>query len=143
MENFAKMMANVARQGDVFLLDGELGVGKSFFSRQFINHLANKQLNKQFEVPSPTFTLVQLYDQLSPPVWHFDLYRLSSPDEAYDLGLDDAVKQGICLIEWPSRLEGDLPQNALSILFKHKDQNSRNLKLIMNESWAKRLENTD
>ncbi|MCJ8325424.1 MAG: tRNA (adenosine(37)-N6)-threonylcarbamoyltransferase complex ATPase subunit type 1 TsaE [Rhizobiales bacterium] len=142
MQNFAIMLANVAQQGDVFLLDGELGVGKSFFSRQFINHLAQIQLGQQFQVPSPTFTLVQMYDQLSPPIWHFDLYRLSCADEAYELGLEDALKQGICLIEWPSRLDGDIPQNALTILFKHKDQHSRTVEMMMTESWAKRLETT-
>lgn len=139
MAQFARQLADIARQGDVLLLDGELGVGKSFFSRQFIKHLAQKQLNKDIEVPSPTFTLVQIYDNLKPHVWHFDLYRLSNPDEAYELGLDDAIKNAICLIEWPSRLEGDLPANCLNILFKHEGLESRNLEILANAHWAERL----
>lgn len=140
MARFAGQLAAIAKPSDVLLLDGDLGVGKSFFSRQFINHLANEQLGKTIEVPSPTFTLVQTYDQLKPVVWHFDLYRLSSPDEAYELGLDEAMKTAICLIEWPSRLEGDVPENCLNILFKHNGLNSRKLELWLTDAWAKRLE---
>ena len=139
MAAFAGQLAEIAAPKDVFLLDGDLGVGKSFFSRSFINHLAQKQLGKNIEVPSPTFTLVQTYDQLTIPVWHFDLYRLSGPDEAYELGLDDAVKTAICLIEWPSRLAGDLPENCLNIFFKHHGQESRNVEILLTPEWAARL----
>lgn len=139
MAAFAGQLAEIAQAGDVLLLDGDLGAGKSFFSRSFINHLAEKQLGEKIEVPSPTFTLVQTYDQLKPPIWHFDLYRLSSPDEAYELGLDDAVKTSICLIEWPSRLEGDLPENCLYVFFKHDGLDSRNVELLFNSEWAERL----
>lgn len=139
MTAFAAQLADIAKPCDVFLLDGDLGVGKSFFARQFINHLAEKQLGKRIEVPSPTFTLVQTYDQLQPVIWHFDLYRLSSPDEAYELGLDDALKTAICLIEWPSRLDGDIPANALNLLFKHDGLESRKLELVMTDDWATRL----
>lgn len=139
MTEFAGQLAEIAKQGDVILLDGDLGVGKSFFSRSFINHLAQKQFGKRIEVPSPTFTLVQVYDQFMPAIWHFDLYRLSNPDEAYELGLDDAVKNAICLIEWPSRLEGDLPENCLNLFFKHDGLQSRNLELLLTPDWAERL----
>ncbi len=139
MQSLAEAIAKTAKMGDVFLLDGELGVGKSFFSRQFIKYLNQKQSDKPIQVPSPTFTLVQIYDHLSPPVWHFDLYRLSTADEAYELGLDDAIKTAICLIEWPARLENDLPKDALPILFKHDGENSRNLEFILNKKWQKRL----
>ncbi|MBL1419959.1 MAG: tRNA (adenosine(37)-N6)-threonylcarbamoyltransferase complex ATPase subunit type 1 TsaE [Alphaproteobacteria bacterium] len=139
MAAFAGQLAEIAQVGDVLLLDGDLGVGKSFFSRSFINHLAQKQLGRKIEVPSPTFTLVQTYDQLKPAIWHFDLYRLSSSDEAYELGLDEAVKTSICLIEWPSRLEGDLPENCLNIFFEHDGLESRKVKLLLNSDWAERL----
>lgn len=139
MRIFAQDLAKICQIGDVFLLDGDLGSGKSFFSRCFIKYLSLKQLNQEIEVPSPTFTLVQLYDHLIPPIWHFDLYRLSNSDEAYELGLDDAVKEGICLIEWPSRLEDDLPNNCLKIFFKHDGLESRNLEVMLNSRWALRL----
>lgn len=140
MQELAQAIAEIAQQGDVLLLDGELGTGKSFFSRQFIKHLGQKQIQQNIDVPSPTFTLVQTYDQLNPPVWHFDLYRLSGPEEAYDLGLEDAVKNAICLIEWPSRLENDVPQNCLNLFFKHDDLTSRQLEFVMDRAWAARLE---
>lgn len=140
MAEFAGQIAEIAGIGDVLLLDGELGAGKSYFSRQFINHLAQAQFGKKIDVPSPTFTLVQIYDQFKIPIWHFDLYRLSLPEEAYELGLDDALKTAICLIEWPSRLEGDIPLGCLTILFKHDGEQSRNLELVLNADWAKRLE---
>lgn len=140
MAKFAGQIATIAKMGDVLLLDGELGVGKSFFSRSFINHLAQVQLGKKIEVPSPTFTLVQIYDQFKTPIWHFDLYRLSTPDEAYELGLDDAIKTAICLIEWPSRLHGDVPISSLNILFKHDGEQSRNLELVLTAQWAARLQ---
>ena len=139
MTNLAIELASLAKVGDVLLLDGDLGSGKSFFSRAFINHLAQQQVGKQINVPSPTFTLMQIYDQLNPAVWHFDLYRLSNSDEAYELGLDDAVKNGICLIEWPSRLADDLPHNCLTIQFKHDTIDSRKVELIINSQWKKRL----
>lgn len=139
MSALAGQLAALSKTGDVLLLDGDLGVGKSFFSRQFINHLAVEQLGKSVDAPSPTFTLVQIYDQLAPHIWHFDLYRLSSPDEAYELGLDDALKTAICLIEWPSRLEGDVPKDCLNILFKHDGLNSRKLEIWYTETWAERL----
>lgn len=139
MREFAIALADVSQKGDVLFLDGDLGAGKSFFSREFIKHLNRKQLGNEIEVPSPTFTLVQVYDQLMPEVWHFDLYRLSSSDEAYELGLDDALKNAISLIEWPSRLSDDLPSNFLTIFFKHHGEQSRNIELILNAHWAKRL----
>lgn len=141
MAHFAAQLADITQAKDVILLDGDLGTGKSFFSRQFINHMAVKQLKRRIEVPSPTFTLVQTYDQLKPNVWHFDLYRLSSSDEAYELGLDDAIKSAICLIEWPSRLDGDLPPNCLYLFFKHDGLSSRNLDIILTANWAERLKN--
>jgi tRNA threonylcarbamoyladenosine biosynthesis protein TsaE len=66
-------------------------------------------------VPSPTFTLVQFYDGPDFPVAHFDLYRLTDPDEAYEIGLDEALEDGAALIEWPQRLQGRLPADRLAI----------------------------
>ena len=139
MQQLAVKLADLSQKGDVFLLDGELGAGKSFFSRQFIKHIGRKQGYDIKEVPSPTFTLVQTYDQLQPAIWHFDLYRLSCADEVYELGLEEAAKSAICLIEWPSRLADDLPENTLNIFFKHDGLESRNLEFVLNSHWATRL----
>ena len=93
--------------GEAVLLYGPLGMGKSTLARGLIRALAGDAE----DVPSPTFTLVQFYET-APPVAHFDLYRLSRPEEAFEIGLDEALDVGAALIEWPERL-GDDPARAL------------------------------
>jgi tRNA threonylcarbamoyladenosine biosynthesis protein TsaE len=96
--------------GDAICLSGPLGAGKSTLARGLIRALTTAGE----DVPSPTFTLVQFYEaRLS--LAHFDLYRLTSPDEAYELGLDEALDEGAAVIEWPQRLEGRLPPDRLDI----------------------------
>ena len=109
----ARLGAAVAAElkvGDVVCLSGPLGAGKSTLARGLIRALTSPDE----EVPSPTFTLVQFYDGAT-PVAHFDLYRLTSPDEAFELGLDEALEDGAAVIEWPQRLEGRLPPDRLDI----------------------------
>ncbi|MGV3578092.1 tRNA (adenosine(37)-N6)-threonylcarbamoyltransferase complex ATPase subunit type 1 TsaE [Brevundimonas sp.] len=93
--------------GEAVLLYGPLGMGKSTLARGLIRALAGEHE----DVPSPTFTLVQFYET-DPPIAHFDLYRLSRPEEAFEIGLDEALDVGAALIEWPERL-GDDPARAL------------------------------
>jgi tRNA threonylcarbamoyladenosine biosynthesis protein TsaE len=88
--------------GEAVLLYGPLGMGKSTLARGLIRALAGPEE----DVPSPTFTLVQFYET-DPPVAHFDLYRLTRPEEAFEIGLDDALDVGCALIEWPERLGDD------------------------------------
>lgn len=97
--------------GDCLTLSGDLGAGKSTLARAVIRAIAD---DDRLEVPSPTFTLVQSYE-LRVPVSHFDLYRLGSPDELDELGLEEALETGAALIEWPQRAEGRLPGDAVSI----------------------------
>ncbi|TIU80793.1 MAG: tRNA (adenosine(37)-N6)-threonylcarbamoyltransferase complex ATPase subunit type 1 TsaE, partial [Mesorhizobium sp.] len=104
-------LAMALRPGDAIALKGDLGAGKSTLARALIRALAD---DAGLEVPSPTFTLVQSYETRV-PVHHFDLYRLSSPDELDELGLDDALAQGAALIEWPERAGDQLPANALQV----------------------------
>lgn len=101
----------VLRSGDSLLLDGPIGAGKTHFSR----HLIQSVLQVPEDVPSPTFTLVQTYDTQFGELWHADLYRLSSQDEIEELGLTEAFETAICLVEWPDRLGGLAPNNALTL----------------------------
>ena len=89
-------------QGEALLLYGPLGMGKSTMARGLIRALTTPDE----DVPSPTFTLVQFYDS-EPPVAHFDLYRLTRPEEAVEIGLDEALDTGFAVIEWPERLGDD------------------------------------
>lgn len=102
-------LARAASPGDVILLEGQIGAGKSCLARAFIQ----ARLGRAEEVPSPSYTLVQVYDSGAGPIWHADLYRLTHPDEVWELGLDDAFGTAICLVEWPDRLGGHVPPDAL------------------------------
>jgi tRNA threonylcarbamoyladenosine biosynthesis protein TsaE len=104
-------LAGLARPGDAILLEGPIGAGKSSLARAFIR----ARLGREEEVPSPTFTLVQVYEADGVELWHADLYRLTHPDEVWELGLDAAFDTGICLVEWPDRLGRHLPPGALRI----------------------------
>lgn len=118
-------LAQKAVAGDVYALKGTLGAGKSVFARGFIQSLAGGST----EVPSPTFTLVQTYDTSSGMIWHFDLYRLTAPEEIYEIGWEEALAEGIVLIEWPERLGNMTPANMKSIEITIDNDNKRTVRL--------------
>jgi len=131
-------IAAVARPGDVIALAGDLGSGKTCFARAFINALPGGPGAE--EVPSPTFTLVQCYDRVPAEVWHFDLYRLDRPEEAFELGIEEAFAEGITLIEWPERLGRILPAERLEIAFSFAtDPGARRAVLTGTGAWRGRL----
>ncbi len=104
-------LANVIGTGEAVCLSGPLGAGKSTLARALIR----ARTTPDEDVPSPTFTLVQFYEGEDLAIAHFDLYRLTSPDEAFEIGLDEALEDGAAIIEWPQRLEGRLPPHRLDI----------------------------
>lgn len=106
----AERLATMLRRGDTLLLSGPIGAGKSALARAIVRARLG---NPSEDVPSPTFTLVQTYEHPAGDIWHCDLYRLSHPDEAAELGLDEAFEAAICLIEWPDRLDSHQPSSAL------------------------------
>ncbi|QTN37113.1 tRNA (adenosine(37)-N6)-threonylcarbamoyltransferase complex ATPase subunit type 1 TsaE [Cognatishimia activa] len=107
----AKTIAPRLSAGDVLLFTGDIGAGKTHFARALIQSL----LPEPEDVPSPTFTLVQIYEVYQFEIWHADLYRLTSPDEVVELGLIDAFSDALCLVEWPDRLAELAPSSALSV----------------------------
>ena len=135
----AARMARMAARGDIIALKGDLGTGKTAFARAFIRARADRE----DEVPSPTFTLVQVYDagpSQTAPIWHFDLYRLRAAEEAWELGIEDAFNDGISLIEWPERLGPLLPPRRLQIAFEFGFRpDTRRVTLDPGTGWEARL----
>ncbi len=125
--------------GDVLLLEGAIGGGKTHFARALIQSV----MTEPEDVPSPTFTLVQVYDTQIGEVWHSDLYRLSNIDEIEELGLTDAIDQAVCLIEWPEKMGPLMPPSALLLRFRADpvQQDTRHLDLIWTDpKWCAKLE---
>lgn len=110
-------ISRLCHKGDVLALNGTLGVGKSVLARAFIQKICGKT-----DVPSPTFTLVQTYETKDFDVYHFDLYRLKSPEEIFELGMEEAMYDGVCLIEWPEKMGGYLPKKSIIINIKHQPE---------------------
>jgi len=112
-EHLGSQVADLLQPGDLVCLWGPLGAGKTTLARGLIRALT---LSDE-DVPSPTFTLVQTYpvDLSDGPaeLWHFDLYRLDRPDQVYELGIEDALAEGVSLIEWPELAAGLLPKETL------------------------------
>ena len=124
--------------GDVLALKGELGAGKSELARAIIQQICVKET----DIPSPTFALVQTYESDSKvPLWHFDLYRLAELDDVFELGIEEAFIEAICLIEWPERLVGYLPDRTLTIEIDYdaSANGGRRVTLRGNPAWQNRL----
>lgn len=106
-----RMMARAAEPGDVFALEGDLGAGKTVFTKGFARELGVKGA-----VNSPTFTILQIYDEGKLPLYHFDVYRIEEPEEMEEIGFDDYIYgEGVCLIEWADQIEDILPEDYTRI----------------------------
>ena len=140
----AAILAGKVRTGDVIALSGDLGAGKTVFARAFVRALTNEDE----DVPSPTFTLVQIYDghrdDENLTIWHFDLYRLKSAEEIYETGFEEALSDGVSLIEWPERAGSLLPRNRLTVHLEAPagQSDKRNITITANGTdWIQRMEN--
>ncbi len=127
------------RPGDALLLSGPLGAGKSALARAAIRARLGPA-GAAAHIPSPTWTLAQVYEAGDAEIWHADLYRLSDPSEAAELGLDDALQRAVCLIEWPERLGALRPARALEARLAFAGD-GRALTLVPHgDGWARAIE---
>ena len=132
-EAFGRSIADRLRVGDVLALHGDLGAGKTTLARGIL-----RGLGLEGDAPSPTFAIVQPYDDLRIPVWHIDLYRIEDPSEIGQLALDEARIDTILLIEWPERLGGDLWADALSLWLERDGEGGRCLTARVPPAWEAR-----
>jgi tRNA threonylcarbamoyladenosine biosynthesis protein TsaE len=126
------MIARVARAGDVITLAGPLGVGKTALARGFLAALGHEG-----EVPSPSFAIVQPYEDVDPQVWHVDLYRIEDPSEIDELGLD-AATDAVLLVEWPERAGSNAWPDALNLSLEFGHDGERILTAKVPPSWEGR-----
>ena len=135
----AAKLAPLLVKGDVLLLGGEVGAGKTDFARKIIQN-SMELYGAVEDVPSPTFTLVQTYELGANEYIHADLYRISHPDEVYEIGLERGFDHAVCLIEWPDRLGSITPVNALNINISIIDDSIRHFKFSWTHPcWSDRL----
>jgi tRNA threonylcarbamoyladenosine biosynthesis protein TsaE len=136
---FAGRLAARLRPGDVVALHGDLGAGKTALVRAAVRALAG---DEDAEVPSPTFTLVQTYDAGGLWIRHFDLYRLTQPEEAVELGWDEDLAQSVTFVEWPERLGALLPIARLDLTLSIAGE-GRDLRAAGGAGWDGRLAGLD
>lgn len=125
-------LAAAAQAGDVITLSGPLGVGKTALARGLLGALGHRG-----EVPSPTFAIVQPYEDLDPPVWHVDLYRIEKPSELEQLGLD-AAADAVLLVEWPERAGAAAWPDALRLSLDFGEAGARRLTAVVPPAWEAR-----
>jgi N-acetylmuramate 1-kinase len=135
-ERFAREIALWAKPGQCIMLSGDLGSGKSTFARAFIRSLVVD--GAEFDVPSPSFSIVQTYDETRVPVAHIDLYRLQSASEMTELGIADLLDRHVLLVEWPDRLESETIPDRLHITFSGSGE-FRTLSLQAFGTWSQLL----
>lgn len=125
-KELAKKIAKNLKPGDIIVLTGELGSGKTKFTEGFLSYF-----NLENELSSPTFNIVNEYDTPNFPIYHFDVYRLEDIDEFYAIGGEEYFSSGICIIEWGEKIEEALPSSYLKISFSrnYEDDSIRNIKI--------------
>jgi tRNA threonylcarbamoyladenosine biosynthesis protein TsaE len=141
-KDLAARIAKCLRVGDIVALKGPLGAGKTTLARYIIQGLGWMES----EIPSPTFTLAQEYDFSKFTLWHFDMYRLEAPEDAFEIGVEEAFATGVSLIEWPERLGGYLPLQRLDVTLSFRndagrdDEGARQVELSVESAWADRVD---
>jgi tRNA threonylcarbamoyladenosine biosynthesis protein TsaE len=124
LENISKEILNVAGESKIWLIDGEMGAGKTTLVKAVAKELGIKQT-----VASPTFSIVNEYtDQKGKPIYHFDFYRLKNETEAYDIGVNEYFDSGnLCWVEWSEKIPTLLPKNYFRIVLEVNDPHTRTI----------------
>jgi tRNA threonylcarbamoyl adenosine modification protein YjeE len=135
LQAFGRKLARCLQSGDVVLLRGTLGAGKTTLIRAMIR----AKLGEDTEVTSPTFTLLNHYPSADFDIWHYDLYRVESASELEELGLEEALDRGVLFIEWPDIAIKLLPSQRLEIMLDCCEGDMRHLILEGDETWCKRM----
>lgn len=130
--DLAAGIAGTAKAGDIFLLNGDLGTGKTVFAQGFA-----KGLGIEDYVNSPTFTIMKEYDDGRLPLYHFDVYRIGSPEEMYDLDYEEYLYgEGVCLIEWAELIEELLPDEVVKITIEKNIESGYDYRCVVIEGGA-------
>ncbi len=124
---------------DIVTFSGNLGAGKTTFVKFLIQSIVKQEI----PVTSPTFNLVQIYETKKFPIWHFDMYRLRDSDEVFELGYEEALSEGVSLIEWPEKMQEFLPKDRLDVIIKTVDVNKRVIEFIPHGEWKNRTPKQD
>ena len=127
---FAKKLASKLSKGDVVVLTGELGAGKTKFTEGFLSYFGLEN-----EISSPTFTIVNEYKNDKTTIYHFDVYRLENSDEFYAIGGEEYFEKGICIIEWGELIKDALPVNYINISFE-KDNEDESIRILTIETYG-------
>tara|TARA_R110002072_G_scaffold182463_1_gene338597 strand:- start:669 stop:1160 length:492 start_codon:yes stop_codon:yes gene_type:complete len=134
----AERVSEILKPGDIIALGGTLGAGKTAFVRALVRALAREEI----DVPSPTYNLLLTYDFDDFCLYHYDLYRLEAPEEAFELDIDEAFDSGVSVIEWPDRLGRYLPESNLRIEITAEDAGNSEARLFSfygDDQWRRRL----
>lgn len=134
-KQFASNLASQLNNGDIIILNGELGSGKTKFTEGFLEYF-----NLEDEISSPTFTIVNEYKNNNINIYHFDVYRLENSDEFYAIGGDEYFENGICIIEWGNIIRDVLPDDYIEINIE-KDINNENLRKFIITTYGNKFDN--
>lgn len=137
-QNIANKIANSINGTNLVLcLNGDLGAGKTTFTRHLIRNLQNNKFVN--EIPSPTFTLLQIYDYQLGQIYHYDFYRLDKIEELFELNFSESLRNNICIIEWANKFKKALPVDRVEIDFEIISENSRKLKFNFSGKFKKNI----
>ena len=131
-----KLAKDINATNATICLNGDLGSGKTTFSRYLIRSLLSTSINE--DIPSPTFTLLQIYEGQKKSIYHYDFYRLNKIEELIELNYSESVENNLCIIEWANKFKKALPPNRIEINFEIKPKNKRLITFSLLGSYSKK-----